>query len=361
MSLTTPTPFRNAVLDESKMRVKIHKQESPSEFRAGEVLEFTVENVDSSFANGLRRVMLAEIPTLAVERVDVRINTSVYHDEFLVHRLALVPIRSEKAAEMCYTKDCVCGGAGCDACQVVMELRVRCESDQHSRKVYSSDIVSQAPGVTPVASTKGIWLLTLGRSQEIDMRCYVRKGIAKVHAKYMPVATVAMSYASDIKLNEAALGRLEDAHRQQFVNRCPRKVFRYNQEHKTVEVGNRNDCIYCDECLNTDPPFDQGTYVTVRQKKNQFGLYECRFRVESTGVLPVLDIVRMAVGVMVEKLIKVRQSLQDHDKAMARGSGAQPQAATRPIGIAPTAIHVLNEDVALRGTEEEDDLHYVMQ
>jgi len=44
-------------------------------------LVFTLQNVDVSFANALRRIMIAEVPTVAIELVYIDNNTSITHDE----------------------------------------------------------------------------------------------------------------------------------------------------------------------------------------------------------------------------------------------------------------------------------------
>mmetsp|Transcript_3086 Transcript_3086/g.6708 ORF Transcript_3086/g.6708 Transcript_3086/m.6708 type:complete len:424 (-) Transcript_3086:107-1378(-) len=55
-------------------------------------LVFEIMGVDVSFANALRRIMIAEVPTVAIEKVYIFDNTSIIHDEVLAHRLGLVPI-----------------------------------------------------------------------------------------------------------------------------------------------------------------------------------------------------------------------------------------------------------------------------
>merc|ERR1712153_61836 len=45
-----------------------------------------------SSANAFRRILLAEVPTMAIEKVLITDNTSIIHDEVLAHRLGLVPI-----------------------------------------------------------------------------------------------------------------------------------------------------------------------------------------------------------------------------------------------------------------------------
>ncbi len=43
-------------------------------------------------ANALRRIMISEIPTMAIEKVELWQNTSVIPDENLAHRVGLCPI-----------------------------------------------------------------------------------------------------------------------------------------------------------------------------------------------------------------------------------------------------------------------------
>lgn len=53
---------------------------------------FVVRGLTPAFANGVRRAMLADVPTVAVEEVRVIENTSVMFDEMIGLRLGLVPL-----------------------------------------------------------------------------------------------------------------------------------------------------------------------------------------------------------------------------------------------------------------------------
>lgn len=68
-------------------------------------------------------------------------------------------------------------------------------------------------------------ILVLAPGQEIKLTAVARKGVGKDHAKWIPVATVAMSRVPDIKINEALMNTLTDAQKQEFVDACPQKVF----------------------------------------------------------------------------------------------------------------------------------------
>jgi DNA-directed RNA polymerase II subunit RPB3 len=58
-------------------------------------LKFELSHTELSIANALRRIIIAEVPTMAIEMVQVAENTSVLNDEFIAHRIGLVPLLSE--------------------------------------------------------------------------------------------------------------------------------------------------------------------------------------------------------------------------------------------------------------------------
>ena len=51
-----------------------------------------VENIDVSIANTLRRIMISEVPSMAIELVKIINNTSCLNDEYIAHRLGLIPL-----------------------------------------------------------------------------------------------------------------------------------------------------------------------------------------------------------------------------------------------------------------------------
>ncbi|KAG7268487.1 hypothetical protein CRUP_000209 [Coryphaenoides rupestris] len=58
-------------------------------------MEFDMVGIDASIANAFRRILLAEVPTMAVEKVFIYNNTSIVQDEILAQRLGLVPIKAD--------------------------------------------------------------------------------------------------------------------------------------------------------------------------------------------------------------------------------------------------------------------------
>ena len=68
-------------------------------FEKDNILNFTIYNINVSFVNALRRVILSDIPTIVIRTmpyekndVSMEINTSLFHNEILKHRLSCIPI-----------------------------------------------------------------------------------------------------------------------------------------------------------------------------------------------------------------------------------------------------------------------------
>lgn len=58
-------------------------------------IEFDMIGVTPAFANAFRRIMICEVPSMAIEKVHISNNTSIIQDEILAHRLGLIPLKGE--------------------------------------------------------------------------------------------------------------------------------------------------------------------------------------------------------------------------------------------------------------------------
>ena len=124
------------------MKNRIHEEEP--EVRILEYgqynLKFELTNTELSVANALRRIIIAEVSTMAIDLVQVKENTSVLNDEFIAHRIGLVPIVSESVDQFMTHKQCTCEDF-CNKCCVRYRLQKKCPPDMDTCEVTSNDIV----------------------------------------------------------------------------------------------------------------------------------------------------------------------------------------------------------------------------
>jgi DNA-directed RNA polymerase II subunit RPB3 len=109
-------------------------------------------------ANALRRIIIAEVPTMAIDIVTIVENTSALHDEFIAHRCGLIPLVSIDVDQFNSFDECECPMGKCDKCTVDFDLKV------HFRKpapeiyeVKSTDIFARnkSLSVVPVKFVNG--------------------------------------------------------------------------------------------------------------------------------------------------------------------------------------------------------------
>jgi len=179
-------------------------------------VKFELSNSDLAFANSLRRVMLAEIPTLAIDLVEIEQNSTVLADEFIAHRLGLIPLNGEGIDKLLYSRDCDCEEY-CEHCSVKLSLHAKCTGDE--MVVCARDLVPSGERINDVignpiivdAEGAGSLILKLRQGQEIKLECIAKKGIAKEHAKWAPSAAIGFEYDPHNKLHHLDLWYEQDA------------------------------------------------------------------------------------------------------------------------------------------------------
>lgn len=163
-------------------------------------LVFKLTQVNLAFANSLRRTILAEVPTLALDLIEIESNTSVLADEMLAHRLGMIPLNAKNCdQDLEYTRDCDCEDH-CVRCSVTLSLHARCGSGLMA--VYARDLTVQGERMNdtigdPVITDpehKGPLIAKLRKGQEIKLTCLAKKGTAKEHAKWAPTSAVGFEY-----------------------------------------------------------------------------------------------------------------------------------------------------------------------
>lgn len=304
---------------------------------------FSLVGVDASLANAFRRILIAEVPTLAIEDVFIFTNTSIIQDEVLAHRLGLIPLtgsaeglRWMKWYRKPPPKDDFAAQAKWEAEEgdeppsvpsdyntVVLDMDVECKwatTTEHGRdgkkiarekgaeatpeekyvnsNVYASSFRFEVTGGQNKFFTgdgairpcnPDILIAKLRPGQRIKIRCHCIKGNGMDHAKFSPVATASYRLLPHIDIKQPITG----ADAKKFQRCFPKGVIKLEKdpdsdEQRAVVADPMKDTV-SRECLRHDEFKDK---VKLGRVRDHF-----IFSVESTGQLEseelFLDSVRL--------------------------------------------------------------------
>jgi DNA-directed RNA polymerase subunit D len=244
-----------------------------------------VDGVNTAFMNSMRRIVLSEVPAMAIDEVVVIENSSMLHDEIMSHRLGLIPLTTDLDSYN-LPEECPCKSElGCNLCRVSLSLDV--EAKDSNRTVYSGDLTPENPNIKPVSAK--IPIVKLAPDQRIKLEVYARLGKGEKHAKWQPVSVCAYKHLPKVKIDEKlcdSCGKCVDV--------CPKRVLIITEAGKKIELRNVMDCTVCKDCVDVCPMSPPA--VEVSWNKDVFVL-----DIESTGALPVERILFEALKILDRK------------------------------------------------------------
>lgn len=331
----------------------------------GNELVFEMIGCDTSFANALRRILLAEVPTMAIESVYMWNNTSIVHDEVLAHRLGLIPLnvdarlfdmleegdeandrntlvfqlqvkcpsrprepkgRSKKDndggtenVEFTETEKSVLGNSKLDAAALAAARTQAIETPgrPYTLHMYSKDLIwmpqgdqeSRFPdGIRPVHDD--ILVAKLRPGQEIELEAHAIRGIGRDHAKYSPVATACYRLYTHVELTEPVY----DTDAEELVNLYEPGVFEL-VDASTTAKGRRVEARVCNPYACTmsrnymrNPTLAKAVKMT--RIPNHF-----IFSVESVGMHKPAILVAESLRILQEKCASLIELTKEQEDA----------------------------------------------
>ena len=260
-----------------------------------DTLRLLIEGAKPGLVNAIRRILLAETPTMAIDEVVILENQSPLFDETIAHRLGLIPLRTPKTYVM--PEECQCGGVGCHLCQASFTLEVEAPEDGYI--ATTADLKPQDPEVVPVSDK--IPIVKLARGQRVVLEAYARLGVGREHAKWQPVSTTGYKMVPHVEVDKERCDGCAEC-----VKSCFKHVFEIRDE-KAVVV-NEMECTLCNLCVEA---CDLDA-IRVTYDENSF-----IFFLESTGALPPTDILETGLDVFRKKMEKFIEAISPRRAAKA--------------------------------------------
>ena len=239
---------------------------------------FVVDGVDDTFMNTIRRICLVEIPTLAIEDVNIFKNDANMFDEVLAHRLGLIPIKTDLESYV-YKSDCDCE-SHCSNCSVSFLLK-----EKGPKTVYSKDLKSDDPDVKPVYDT--IPIVELRENEEVELEAIAELGLGSEHAKWQATTTCGYKYYPKVTIETENITDIEE-----YVEECPRNVLKI--ENDTLVTDNIENCSTCRTCQRLSEKDDNAITIDFEEGKYIF-------KIETDGSLEPLEVLTIACDILSQK------------------------------------------------------------
>lgn len=228
--------------------------------------------------NTLRRLIVSEVPTLAIHEVEFLKNDSALFDEVLANRLGLIPIKTDLKS---YTEV-----GEKKRGKVITQVEFKLKSVGPCI-VYSGDLKSTDEKVKPVFDD--IPLVKLLEGQKLELHAMAVLGRGKQHMKFSPGA-VYYHHKPILKINN------DSKKLEQFKDKFPKQAFK---DGKLNEQSLLKDNLY-EACEDIDQDL-----LKVDYDKSKFIFY-----FESFGQLEIIESIIVALEKFNEKIDELEKKLK---------------------------------------------------
>ena len=248
---------------------------------------FKIEGTNPYFVNSLRRIMLSELPKLAVNNVVIYDNTSTLFDEIISHRLGLVPIPTDLSL-LKFKEECVCKNKGCPNCTVRYTL-----SKEGDGIVWSGDL--QPEEKSWAIKENKIPIVELFGDQRLILEIEAVLGRGKDHAKWQSVISPGYKYYPIVEIDQNKCNQCKKC-----VDICPKNILEI--KNNKLIITDIEKCTICKSCME----LCEEKAITVKGDENKF-----LFHFETDGSLTAKDAIEASIKILKGKYIEFGKLLKD--------------------------------------------------
>jgi DNA-directed RNA polymerase subunit D len=233
-----------------------------------------IKGSNEVFANTIRRLVLEEVPTLAVEDVEIKDNGSALYDEMLALRLGLTPIKTDLSSYRLPENETEIEERSA-RCTLQLKLKV-------AKKGYV--LAGEATSADPSCNFAypKMPITKLLAKQKVDVTMYAVMGKGKDHAKWAP------GWAFFKKEPVLKLGKVKD----------PAMVAKQSTDGvlkiKAGKLEINEKKVYDSKLLEYYTELDEA--ITLEQTDNIL------FNLEGWGQLSCKDILTTSAQILIEKI-----------------------------------------------------------
>ncbi|KAL0234289.1 hypothetical protein PCE1_001326 [Barthelona sp. PCE] len=326
-------------------------------------MTFDCKNLPVEFANAFRRIMIAEVPTMAIDRVLVAQNTSVMQDEVLAHRLGLIPIIlhdydlakfeqlddldilevddhpptddpiEEPEVTLKFELEVICTEYTPEERENITlneyqktqkslqykdgiifssQLRwipIEGQEDDFVQQRYEYNINNHSfdrleideedHGKTIIEIPPDIPILKLRPGNCVALDLFAYKGVGKIHTKWSPVCPAAYRLMPRILVKEDADISSDEV--DAIVDKCKQNIFVAKNGRLVVDEEQMRFCTSCRECIRLAPES-----IILQKDKNHY-----IYSIETVGQLECAEIFKQSIGVLKEKASVLKDRLSN--------------------------------------------------
>lgn len=245
-----------------------------------------IEEATPYFVNSLRRVLLSEIPKMAIQDVIIYDNNSGLFDEMVAHRIGLVPVPTDLNLFV-FRDQCVCGGKGCPNCTIRYTL-----SKEGPGTVYSRDLQPENPAYA--CPDPNVPIVELLKGQRLILEAEAILGRGRDHAKWQACSGVGYKYYPSVKINNDQIQNADAVAKS-----CPVDILEAKKG--KLECTNEEACILCNACVEKDRETG-GKGITIKGDDSRF-----LFKFETDGSLTPQTALLKAVEIMKNRLTEFEE------------------------------------------------------
>ena len=246
-----------------------------------------LEDTDVYFVNSLRRVMIAELPKLAIDDVIIYDNTSALFDELISHRLGLIPIPTN-LQDLNFRNECTCEGKGCPSCTVRYTL-----SKEGEGVVFSGDLQPEVPSFAITETT--IPIVELMKDQRVILEVEAVLGRGRDHAKWQVVLAPRYRMETTISVDKK---RINDV--KAFIEELPKDLVELKGD--KLELKDLSKMALLESYLDKN----KVDYITINKDPSKL-----LFSFETDGSMSAKAALQESITILTKKYEEFRGLIKD--------------------------------------------------